>query len=162
MMITVARTDAERAAAFDVMVQLRPHLAREEFVPRVRRQEAQGFRLALLRDARRIVRAVAGYRIEERLFGRVLYVDDLVTDEEARGAGYGTQLFEWLRGQAVDHRCARLELDSGNHRLAAHAFYRARGMVNRSLHFTLDLPPDPMPRGNGVGVRAGFGIKGLA
>lgn len=139
MEIVVAETDADREAAFDVMVQLRPDLRREDFVERVRRQEAQGYRLALLRDHGGL-RAAAGFRIEDRLVGRTLYVDDLVTDDNHRSRGYGAALMDWLRTRAVERGCARLELDSGVHRFDAHRFYHAQGMVIRSHHFATDLP----------------------
>jgi hypothetical protein len=61
-----AETDTEIAACFPVMVLLRPHLAAEEFVTRVRRQHGAGYRLlAAWRDG--VPVALAGYRIEENL-----------------------------------------------------------------------------------------------
>jgi hypothetical protein len=67
--IVTADTDAEIAACFEVMQQLRPHLASAAaFMARVRVQQAQGYRLAALTDDR-VVRAVAGYRHLESLFG---------------------------------------------------------------------------------------------
>ena len=136
--ILLADSDQDRAAAFEVMVQLRPDLRRDDFVQRVCHQERRGYRLTLLRDAG-AVRAVAGFRIEDRLLGRTLYVDDLVTDGNHRSRGYGAALLDWLRRRAVDAGCARLELDSGVHRFDAHRFYHAQGMVIRSHHFAIEL-----------------------
>ena len=46
-------------------------------------------------DAAESVLAVAGFRALENLSaGRVLYVDDLVTDEARRSAGHGAQLLD--------------------------------------------------------------------
>jgi len=64
----------------------------------------QGYRLAAAIDDGQ-VRAVAGYRFMEMLYcGRILYIDDLVTDERLRSRGYERQLLEWLRGRVASCR----------------------------------------------------------
>ncbi len=81
-MVEVAETDAAILACYDVMAELRPHVAREAFLPTVRAMQQDGLRLACIREDGRVV-AVAGYRISTNLFcGRHLYVDDLVTAED--------------------------------------------------------------------------------
>lgn len=139
MPIHVADTDGAIARCAPVMRQLRPHVPEAGFVDRVRRQQAGGYHLAYLDDGRRVV-AVAGYRVMENLYsGRVLYVDDLVTDEAARSTGCGRQLFEWLVDQARQAGCLTLELDSGVQRFDAHRFYLTQRMVIASHHFRLTL-----------------------
>ena len=133
------RTDRQIQACFPVIRQLRPHLVESEFVIRVRRQEASGFRLAAV-FAGRVPCAVAGYRIAECLSrGRNLYVDDLVTDEKHRSRGLGKVLLDWLIGEACRHKCEQLALDSGVQRFAAHRFYLRHGMNITAHHFALDL-----------------------
>lgn len=79
MDIRLAKSDEEIARCFPVMHELRPYVAEHDFVSRVRRQEASGYRLAYVLEGGEAV-AVAGYRIGENLaWGRFLYVDDLVT-----------------------------------------------------------------------------------
>ena len=96
MNVGIAASDAEIEACFPVMVQLRPHLTAEEFVPRVRRMEGEGFQLVALCDDG-VVRAVAGFRVYENLVtGRQMYVDDLVTDAATRSHGHGKVLIDWL------------------------------------------------------------------
>jgi GNAT superfamily N-acetyltransferase len=140
MQIKLAETEAEIARCFPVMAQLRPHLAREEFVARAKLQAAQdGYRLAYLEDDG-AVKAVAGFRFEEMLSrGRFLYVDDLVTDERERSKGYGGALFDWLVQHAREQGCARLHLDSGLQRKDAHRFYERKGMQIQCYHFGLKL-----------------------
>jgi GNAT superfamily N-acetyltransferase len=83
------------------------------------------------------VRAVAGYRFLDQLVrGKVLYVDDLVTDEATRSRGYGEALLAWLYAQAREQRCTALELDSGVHRGGAHRFYFRQRMTISAYHFT--------------------------
>jgi GNAT superfamily N-acetyltransferase len=72
-------------------------------------------------------------------WGRVLYVDDLVTRESARGRGYGTVLMDWLAARARELGCAQLHLDSGTQRLAAHKLYHRVGMSISAFHFSRDL-----------------------
>jgi GNAT superfamily N-acetyltransferase len=135
----IAESEAQVRACYPVMVQLRPHLTEEQFVGQVRRQQEHGYQLAFLREAERAV-AVAGYRIAEFLaWGKILYVDDLVTDANARSRGFGDELFAWLVAHAKANGCDQLHLDSGVQRFAAHRFYLRLRMNITSHHFALDL-----------------------
>lgn len=134
-----ANTDAEIAACYDVMAELRPHVQREKFVPLIRAMQEGGFRLACIRSGGRVV-AVAGYRISTNLFmGHNLYVDDLVTAETERSKGYGRELLGWLRGIAVENGCKGFHLDSGVQRKRAHEFYLREGLELSSYHFSVRL-----------------------
>lgn len=137
--IAVVDTDLAIAACHDVMRQLRPHSAAKDFVARVRVQQANGYVLAALADDG-AVRAVAGYRYIENLYsGRVMYVDDLVTDEAVRSRGYGKILLDWLIAEARARGCQTFELDSGVQRFAAHRFYLTQRMDIVGHHFRLIL-----------------------
>ena len=137
--IRVPESDAEIADCFAVVHQLRPHLVENAFVARIRVQEREGYRLVALRS-NGVVRAVAGFRVIENLFaGRMLYVDDLVTDEAERSRGFGDELFAWLVARARELGCDTLELDSGVHRHGAHRFYLDHRMDISSHHFRLPL-----------------------
>jgi GNAT superfamily N-acetyltransferase len=137
--IRTAHSDEEIARCFEVMRELRLDLAEDEFASRVRLQEEGGYELVYLEEAEK-VRAVAGFRLLENLAsGRVLYVDDLVTEAAGRSRGFGARLFDWLVDRARLERCQTLELDSGVQRFDAHRFYLARRMVISSHHFRLTL-----------------------
>lgn len=137
--IQLAQTDPEIAKCFDVMVQLRPHLEREHFVERIRRQMETGFQMAYLYDHDR-VRCVAGFRIQLNLaWGRHLYVDDLITAEDQRSHGYGEQMLNWLSETARSNQCRQLHLDSGVHRPDAHRFYHRQGLTINSFHFGMKV-----------------------
>lgn len=133
--IALALTDDEITGCHDVLRQLRPHVPLEGFVPRVRRMQQEGFRLAYLTEAG-VVRAVAGFRVlEQFVSGRVLYVDDLVTDADTRSRGHGAVLLQWLRDHAREAECEYLELDSGVQRAGAHRFYFRHGLSIIGYHF---------------------------
>ena len=138
--IAIAESDDALHRCYDVMRELRPHIATvEEFLERVTRQREQGYIVAYL-EVGGEVRAVAGYRFQEMLFhGRTLYVDDLVTRERDRSGGYGGQLFDWLVDQARQRGCDHFELDSGVQRFDAHRFYLMKRMKIASHHFSLPL-----------------------
>ncbi len=139
MAVMLATTDAEIRACWPVMVQLRPHLKRADFVAAIRRQFDDGYELAFLRRGRRVA-AVAGFRILHNLaWSRFCYVDDLVTDERERSRGCGAELFQWLCRRALSQGCARLELDSGVQRYGAHRFYLRHRMFISCHHFSLEL-----------------------
>ena len=137
----LAISDADILACFPVYRQLRSNLVEDQFVATVHRMHATGFQMAMRLFEDRVV-AVAGFRIIENFYtGRVLYVDDLVTDETARSAGHGKALLRWLIEYAKDHRCLAFELDSGTHRHGAHKFYLREGMHISDFHFSLSLKP---------------------
>ena len=141
MNIRIATTDAEIAACYPVMRELRSHIAEDQFLSRVRSQESSGYRLTFLEEAGSVV-AVAGFRIGENLaWGRFLYVDDLVTRASHRSNGLGSRLLFWLREQAVKEGCVQIHLDSGIQRKDAHRFYEHAGMKMASLHFVENITP---------------------
>lgn len=139
MAVREATTETEIQACYPVMHQLRDHLDEEAFVRRVQDQRDDGYRLVYVEEDGDPV-AVAGFRILEMLSrGRFLYVDDLVTAEEHRGRGFGTQLVEWLIDHAREAGCRRVDLDSGVQRGQAHRFYHGRGFQKSALHFKKPL-----------------------
>jgi GNAT superfamily N-acetyltransferase len=140
-MVEHVDTDDDIAFCYDVMAELRPHVTRDQFLPLVRSMQADGFRLACIRDRGRVV-AVAGYRFGTNLFcGKHLYVDDLVTADTERSQGHGRELLAWLRALAVENGCDVFHLDSGVQRKRAHAFYLREDMELSSYHFSVRLKP---------------------
>ncbi len=155
MNIRCATSELEIAACYPVFRVLRPHLVEAEFVSRVRRQQAEGYCLVFTSAAERVV-AAAGYRFMEFLaWGRVLYVDDLITHPDQRGAGCGGALMDWLIAQGREKGCDELHLDSGYQRQDAHRLYLNKGLQLSCHHFSMKLKkpnqtPEPTaPSGRG-------------
>lgn len=142
MLIRTLETQEEIRGCFPVMLELRPQLVEDEFVRQVHRQRAaHGYVLAAVESEGRIV-AAAGYRVAEFMaWGKVLYVDDLVTGAAHRGKGYGGALMDWLVAQARAQGCAELHLDSGHQRFDAHRLYLNKKLRITSHHFALKLAP---------------------
>ena len=139
-MVLKVTTDEEILATREVMRQLRPTVAADEYLATVRRMmETDGYHLAAISDGQ-TVRAVAGYRFMEMLYcGKIMYVDDLNTYEGYRSKGYGKELMDWLKGEAKAHGCGQLHLDSGVQRENAHRFYFREGLTINCYHFRVML-----------------------
>ena len=138
--IRIAEGEADVRACFPLMQQLRPHLENEDaFVDRWQPQTAEGYRiLALWQDGHPA--ALAGFRVQHNMIhGRFLYVDDLVTDTDARSSGHGTRLIDRLQAEARAAGCRRLTLDAALDNVFGHRFYYRQGLLARGLHFGIPV-----------------------
>lgn len=136
----------ETIRAARALGELRPRFAdHDELAERIDAvQRLQGYRVAasFTSGEAREAAAAAGFRVLEMLaWGRVLYVDDLVTLPEHRGNGHADALFAWLAEEARRTACDELQLDSGVglERRAAHRFYFRHGMRISSFHFASEI-----------------------
>lgn len=112
---------------FAVFSYLRPHLDEEEFISRVQVQVAEGYTIACIYLDGEVV-AAAGYRVQHYLaWGKILYLDDLITHPQKKNAGLGSALMEWVKHQAKILNCSELHLDTGYQRHDAHRLYLNNG-----------------------------------
>ena len=136
MNIRIAKTDFEIAAFYPVMQELRPHIAEDQFLSRVRSKK-KGYQLAVVEQSDGVI-AVAGFRFGENLaLGRFLYVDALVTLPSHRSNGFGSSLLAWLREFATKTGCVQMHLDSGIQRKDAHRFYERVTQKRAQTRFNL-------------------------
>lgn len=135
-----AHSDAQYHACFEVISELRPHLPdAAAFAAQVRRQAEQGYRLLVAWQGEQAL-ALAGYRLQENLlYGRFLYVDDLIASPAARRHGLGAQLLDALREQARRDGCAHLVLDTALGNALGQRFYYRQGLLAKALHFSQPL-----------------------
>ncbi|MBD8495963.1 GNAT family N-acetyltransferase [Pseudomonas syringae] len=128
------------AASFALMRVLRPTLAcAEAYTTQLLRQINQGYRLLAVHDGDSIV-GLAGYReLENLLYGRFIYVDDLVISPDLQRSGLGAQVLEAVRREARRRGCQHLVLDTGLHMPLAQRFYFRQGLLARGMHFTQRL-----------------------
>ena len=139
MNIRIAETDTEIKKCYDTMSQLRSHIKKEEFLPRVKEQAVAGYKIAYIEDEGSVV-SVAGFRMNQTLaWGKFVYVDDLVTDEKQRSKHYGDKLIDWLIDYAKENDCKEFHLDSGVQRFSAHRFYFRKGLTISCYHFEIFL-----------------------
>jgi GNAT superfamily N-acetyltransferase len=122
-----------------VLRQLRPHLTAESFAAVVAEGYPQGLRFTAAYAGGRCV-GVAGWRVlASTATLRKLYIDDLVTAEDARSTGVGRALVAGLAERARTVGCTVLDLDSGVQRADAHRFYMREGLTISSFHFARRL-----------------------
>src|SRR5262249_11573191 len=127
------------ARSYPVHVQLRPLLVEKDYCAKMERVFAGGGRMCVATEDG-TVGGVAVYRMYENTFdGRLLYGDDLVTDEASRSRGVGRALMAHLEGIARRHGREVLSLDSGVQRAGAHKFYFREAMAITSFHFRRSL-----------------------
>jgi GNAT superfamily N-acetyltransferase len=141
VIVKLAESDADIARVHAVMRELRPHVeTADDFLARVRRQQAgSGWRLIYVEEAG-IPVAAAGFRVSEWLaWGKALYVDDLICLESHRGKGFAEALMAWMEDLAREEGCGEFHLDSGTHRLGAHRFYHRLKLAIASFHFQKKL-----------------------
>lgn len=124
---------------------LRPGLTEAAFLAFAAEAHRQGlvFTAAYAPDGRCV--GVATHRTLATSRGRLLFVDDLVTDARMRSGGIGSLLMEELETRARRAGCTRIELDSGVTNHGAHRFYHARRMVISAHHFAREIAPDITP-----------------
>ena len=132
-----ADTDADLRACWPVVQQLRPRLqSAEDFITRVHRMRPDRYRILAAWQDDGTVLALAGYRLAENLiYGRFLYVDDLVTRDTARGGRWGQALMDAMARIGEDAGCARLVLDTGLANALAQRFYFRQGLLTEAVRF---------------------------
>ncbi len=129
----------EIRAAYETYRHLRPHLNEDDFVAQVLRQMTIGFQVFVIEEAGRVM-SVIGFRMQEHLaWGKIIYIDDLISHPDARGKGYASQLLEHVEAIAIENQCKALHLDSGYQRNAAHRLYVNHGYILDCHHFALRL-----------------------
>lgn len=133
-------TEADCIASFAVMQQLRPHLKDATgFAEQVQRQRQNGYRLLAAREHGKVI-GLAGYRLTENtLYGRFIYVDDLVVDASLQRRRLGEQLLDRVREETRALGYRWLVLDTGMHMALAQRFYFRQGLLPLGMHFSQDL-----------------------
>jgi ribosomal protein S18 acetylase RimI-like enzyme len=136
----IVETEQELRACYPVMKELRPHLASEDaFVAQITRMREQHYHILAVWEGEAVV-ALAGYRYQENtVYGRFLYVDDLVAAERHRSRRWGAQLLAKLTEFAEQAQCVRLVLDTGLTNGLAQRFYFREGLLPGALRFGKNL-----------------------
>ncbi|WP_419795063.1 GNAT family N-acetyltransferase [Pseudomonas palleroniana] len=136
------QTEADCIASFAVMQQLRPHLTDAvTFAEQVQRQQQNGYHLLAAREQGKVI-GLIGYRLTENtLYGRFIYVDDLVVDAALQRRRVGEQLLDRVREETRARGYRYLVLDTGMHMALAQRFYFRQGLLPLGMHFSQDLNP---------------------
>ncbi|WP_345861834.1 GNAT family N-acetyltransferase [Shewanella algae] len=130
----------EIKSCFIIMKQLRSHLIdAETFGLQILRQRESSYHLLAAYKNEDIV-GLAGYRyLENLLYGRFLYVDDLIVSSDARNLGLGEKIISFLREEAQSMSCAHLVLDTGMGNALAQRFYFRNDFLPKGIHFSQEI-----------------------
>ena len=122
------------SSAETVHRQLRPHLD-TDYASQMARILAGGAGMIVAVSGDRVL-GVAVFRVFENTHaGRRFYVDDLITDADARSTGVGAAMMRWLEAHARAQGCGGVELESGSQRARAHRFYFREGFLITGFGF---------------------------
>jgi GNAT superfamily N-acetyltransferase len=115
----------------------------ERLIERVDAQRAAGYRVVgAFEEGDEDAQAVIGFKVTENLvWGRYLYIEDVVTRPSGRGKGHAPALMSWVLDQGRAAGCASVHLNSGTgaDRRGAHRFYFNSGLRIAAHHFAMDL-----------------------
>lgn len=134
-LVTIESADDIRAC-HPLMQELRPHLLEaENFCAQIQRQRLQGYKLLAAKLGEDIV-GLAGYReTENTIYGRFIYVDDLVVSSKDRRSGVGALLLDEIEALAQKNGFKFLILDTGLSNSLAQRFYFRSGFLAKGMHF---------------------------
>ena len=125
--------------AVPVLLQLRTSFTEQQLLTRIHQQQDQGYKLAIVEQDEQVL-CVAGLVVQQKLaWGKHIYIDDLVSDQQTRSRGAGKCMLDFLKHWGRQQGCQQLHLDSGVQRFAAHRFYLREGFDIASHHFSCKL-----------------------
>ena len=133
--VQVADTDEKIMKCREVILELRPHLIKEEFVSLIKKLQQDKLTMIFIGEEGNAVAAacfVEGVKLHR---GKFIYIDDLSTMPAYRGKGLGTTLLDWIFGYAKKNNFEQVHLDSGVQRFDAHRLYLKYGFNITSHHF---------------------------
>lgn len=130
-----SKTDFQSIAV--VMQQLRTQFPVGYIKKQMLDQINEGYQVAYIEKNGKIL-CVAGFVFGQKLaWGKHIYVDDLVTNEQVRSESAGSVMVKWLKEHAKQNGCQQLHLDAGVQRYMTHKFYLREGFIIASHHFSI-------------------------
>jgi GNAT superfamily N-acetyltransferase len=111
---------------FPIVVQLRPHLDKAEFLRRVRHQSHNGYELIGAFRSGRLIGILGIRPVHTLMRGAHLHVDDLVVDDAERKSGCGRALMDYAEADARARGMNLVFLDA---RPEAIGFYETIGFT---------------------------------
>ena len=139
MEVQVCKTKEDILKCRDAVLELRPHIPKDDFVAMVSNMIEEGYQLAFIEKDGKAAAAV-GYRYLQFLYnGKHIYIDDLSTLPSYSGKGYAGKLLDFVEAEAKTKGYKAVTLDSGHHRTNAHRLYLNKGFAIVAHHFSKTL-----------------------
>ena len=137
MEVKLADNNSDLQAIALVLQQLRTQFPVAYIKTQIIEQMANGYHIAYIENDGEVL-CVAGFVFGQKLaWGKHIYVDDLITNEQTRSKSAGASMIKWLKVHAKSNGCQQLHLDSGVQRYMAHKFYLREGFIIASHHFSI-------------------------
>ena len=129
------KTDLERC--YPVMKELRSNLSLEDYRSIYdESHQSDGYEIVAIEINNQIL-AVMGYRfLSDFIRGKHVYIDDLVSTEQARSQGLGAELLKFAEDVAHKHGCKSLRLCTGLENERGVSFYDRNGWTKRAFAYT--------------------------
>ena len=142
MDIKQIHTESEIESCFTVFSELRPHINdKSEFCSKILTQINEGYQIFAAIDNTNVVGGI-GFRVLNTLaWGKVLYIDDLITSHNYRNNSCGSKLLNYAINRATELNCNEVHLDTGYTRHDAHKLYLKHGLQLNCHHLALKLRP---------------------
>jgi GNAT superfamily N-acetyltransferase len=138
----IAKDETHRAVP--ALLELRPNAGTQDaLTSRIDAQREDGYRIVGAFDEDESdAAAVIGFKVTENLvWGRYLYIEDVVTRANGRGRGHAPALMAWVLDEGRRAGCGQVHLNSGvdSNRRGAHRFYFSSGLRISAHHFSMEL-----------------------
>lgn len=130
----------ELLKAFPVMKQLRSHLVEETYLNLILAMKKEGYKMFALYLDEEIVGVAGLVKLTNLYYGKHVWVNDLVIDENQRSKKYGQTLLSFINEWAKENGCDVVALSSGLQRVEAHKFYEFKMEFDKTSYvFTKQL-----------------------
>lgn len=121
----------ELLEVFCIIKQLRTHLVEETYLNLIKDMKKEGYKMFGLYAEEKVVAVVGLIKLTNLYYGKHVWVNDLVTDENQRSKKYGQTLLSFVTEWAKDNGCEVLALSSGLEKIEAHKFYESKMEFNK-------------------------------
>ncbi|MBT5827289.1 MAG: GNAT family N-acetyltransferase [Alphaproteobacteria bacterium] len=131
------KSNQDIGKTYEVMKQLRNNLNKNDYISNINTMRAHQKSYTLIGAflENQYIAAV-GFSYDCRLsVGNMIYIEDLVVDENYQNLGIGKELMGYVEMVAKKKNIKTLVLDSAVHRKAAHKLYNKLGFVNTSNNY---------------------------
>ena len=137
MEVQLVNSELELELVGRILLQLRPQFDLSSLISQIKEQQKGGYQIAYVKSENKVL-CVAGFVVGKKLaWGKHIYIDDLVTDEEHRSTGAGSFLISWFKDYAKEIGCKQIHLDSRIQNFPAHRFYLRERFNIASHHFSI-------------------------
>lgn len=140
MQIVELTDEEDILATYPLLNQLYTELTYDQYKSYIQELLPLGYRRIVMKDQDNTLVASAGILVGVHFrYGKYLYVNDLITDENHRSLGLGTELLDWIEAEGIKLGCNNIRLASNVNRTDAHRFYFRDGFKIHGYYFVKEL-----------------------